>query len=164
MAQTSFLNSDSLNLNLPPVELKLVRRNGILRVFDPLRKNYFIVTPEELVRQSFVAWLINYLHYPSPFMANEIGIRLNETFKRCDTVVFKQDGKPLMIIEYKAPTVNLNQDVFDQIVRYNLVLNAPFLVVSNGIKHYCCKTDLNSFSYSFLTEIPDYNQIKALLS
>lgn len=143
-------------LNLPPANLRIGRGNDILKVFDPLRKKFVVLTPEEYVRQNFVAWLINELHYPQSLIANEIGITLNGTKKRCDTVVFGKDGLPLMIVEYKAPDVTVTQSVFDQIVRYNMVLRARYLAVSNGISHYFCVIDYSSGRYSFLPDIPEY--------
>ena len=89
-------------------------------------------------------------------MANEIGIEVNGKRKRCDTVVFGNDGKPMVIVEYKAPDVTVNQAVFDQIVRYNMTLHADYLVVSNGINHYCCVMDYENGTYHFIPEIPDY--------
>lgn len=145
---------------LPLDDLKIVRRNGVFKVFDPLRKNYYILTEEELVRQSFVSCMINSLGYPMSLMANEISIRLNETHKRCDTVVFSSEGLPLMIIEYKAPSVGLSQEVFNQIVRYNMALKAHFLVVSNGYNSFYCKVDYNSHSIKLLEKMPFYKDIK----
>lgn len=154
-----FPDIDLNKLNLPPAELKIVRRNGVFKVFDRLRKNYFCLTEEEFIRQIFVDWLISTLHYPSSLMANEIGINLNGTKKRCDTVVFSKEAKPLVIVEYKSPKIKINQEVFDQIVRYNMVLDAKYLIVSNGITHYCCKIDNEAGTYSYLTDIPDYLSI-----
>ncbi|MCH5240130.1 MAG: type I restriction enzyme HsdR N-terminal domain-containing protein [Muribaculaceae bacterium] len=151
---------DFSKLIIPPVNLKIVRRNGVFRVFDPLRKEYFCLTEEEFIRQIFVAWMIDNLGYPASLMANEIGIRLNDTFKRCDTVVFNSDGQPLMIIEFKAPKINLNQEVFNQIVRYNMALKAKYLVVSNGYKNYCCKVDYDSNKIQFVEEFPSFRDIK----
>ena len=117
------------------------------------------LTPEEFVRQHFTAWLRDAKHYPASLMANEIGIDVNGTRKRCDTVIFGKDGKPVVIVEYKAPDVAVNQAVFDQIVRYNVALHADYLVVSNGINHYCCVIDYNSGTYHFIPEIPDYTSL-----
>lgn len=128
-------------------------------VYDRLRKSYFCLTDEEFVRQTFVSWLIDGLGYPPSLMANEIGIKLNDTSKRCDTVVFSPEGKPLVIVEYKAPDVTITQEVFDQIVRYNMVLKAEYLMVSNGYTNFCCKVDYDSHSISFLQEIPYYRLI-----
>lgn len=151
-------------LNLPPANLRIGRGNGVLKVYDPLRKKYVTMTPEENVRQHFVSWLVNNLHYPASLIANEIGINLNGTRKRCDTVVFKRDGSPLMIVEYKAPEVSLTQNVFDQIVRYNLCLRANYLVVSNGLRHYICSIDYATGSYNFLPSVPDYYEIRNTLN
>ena len=144
---------------LPPAELKIVRRNGIYKVFDPLRKDYFCLTDEEFVRQVFIRFMIDHLGYPPSIMNNEIGIRLNDTYKRCDTVVFSPDGTPLVIVEYKAPDVLLSQEVFDQIVRYNMALKAKILIVSNGYKNFCCKVDYEDNSINFLKEIPAYSSL-----
>lgn len=155
----SFIEGDSLPpLNLPPAELKFSRGDGVLKIFDVLRKKYVTATPEEYVRQRFVYWLTNSLHYPKSLMANEIGIALNGTRKRCDTVVFNSLGKPFIIVEYKSPDVAVSQKVFDQIVRYNMVLQAKFLVVSNGIHHYCCAIDYPD-SYHFIPNVPDYSEV-----
>lgn len=159
MKGEKFPDIDFSKFILPPAELKIVRRNGVFKVFDPLRKNYFCLTDEEFVRQAFVSWMINHLGYPPSLMANEIGIRLNDTFKRCDTVVFSSDGNPLMIVEYKAPSVDISQEVFNQIVRYNMVLKAEYLVVSNGRKNYCCKVHYDSHDIEFLPEMPTFNHI-----
>ena len=159
MKGKKFPEIDFTRLILPPVELKIVRRNDIFKVFDPLRKKYYILTEEEFIRQIFVNWLIKDLGYPPSIMANEIGIRLNDTYKRCDTVVFTNEGSPLMIIEYKAPCVTINQDVFNQIVRYNMALKAEYLTVSNGYVNYCCKVNYNDNSIIFLEEVPSYKEI-----
>lgn len=147
-------------LNLPPRELRLIRDKDNIKVFDNLRKKYVALTPEEYVRQHFTGWLSDCLHYPPSLMANEIGIELNGTKKRCDSVVFNPDGTPLMIIEYKAPSIEITQAVFDQIVRYNMVLKARYLTVSNGLKHYCCVIDYLRGSYNFIPTVPDYLDIK----
>ena len=146
-------------LNLPPIDdLRTRLEKGILKVFDPLRAKYVAMTPEEFVRQHFTRWMITHLSYPPSLMNNEVSISLNNTKRRCDTVVFRSDGSPLMIVEYKAPTVAVSQDVFDQIARYNMVLKSRYLVVSNGLSHYCCEMDYESGSYSFLREIPVWNR------
>lgn len=150
---------DFEQINLPPCELKIIRSEGVYKIFDRLRKRYFIVTEEEIIRQLFVSWMIDILGYPPSLMNNEIGIILNGTKKRCDTVVFKSNGKPLMIVEYKSPKVKITQEVFDQIARYNMALEADLLVVSNGIQHYCCRMHYESKDYSFLESIPSYKTI-----
>lgn len=130
--------------------------DGVTRIYDPLRKKYVALTPEEFVRQNFTRMLIDELGYPEGLMANEIGLRLNGTRRRCDTVVFDRTGKPLVIVEYKAPAVNITQAVFDQIVRYNMVLHARCLMVSNGRSHYCALVDYDAHTCRFLPSLPDY--------
>lgn len=146
-------------LNIPFQRLRLKEDNNIVKVYDPLRKKYFIVTPEEYVRQQFTSWLRSELNYPASLMANEIGIEYNGTKRRCDTVIFSPNGSRLMIIEYKAPDIAITQNVFDQIVRYNQVLKAKLLTVSNGISHFCCMMDYARNTYKFLPDIPDYLEI-----
>lgn len=141
-------HKDFPTLNLPPVTLKLqTGADGVERVWDPLRKKYVALTPEEWVRQHFVNWLITERKFPASLLGNEVGIHLNGMSRRCDTIAFGRDTKPLVIVEYKAPDVKITQDVFDQIVRYNMVLHAQYLVVSNGLNHYCCRIDYAGNTY-----------------
>ncbi len=151
-------------LNLPPRQLDLRRNSsGNIEIFDPLRRRWLYLTPEEWVRQHFVAHLVGDRHYPPHLMANEVGIELNGLRRRCDSVVWNRtDASPLMILEFKAPDVELTRKVFDQIVRYNMALQAPFLIVSNGLTHYCCRVDCAAGTYAFLAEIPDYPALLAL--
>ncbi len=149
-------------LNLPFTQVKVKEVDNTLKIFDPIRKKYIALTPEEFVRRQFTGWLTDHLGYPVSLMANEIGIELNGTKKRCDTVVFGPDGQRFMIVEYKAPDVNITQEVFDQIVRYNLVLRAGCLTVSNGLSHYCCTVDYDSGRVRFLPNVPDFKTLKML--
>ena len=127
-----------------------------MEIYDTLRRKYVALTPEEWVRQHFVNWLISDKSYPASLMANEASIKLNSLTRRCDTVVYNQLLEPLMIIEYKESNIPVTQGVFDQVVRYNTVLKVKYIVVSNGINHYCCKMDYDKQSYDFLTDIPNY--------
>lgn len=148
-------------LKLPSFDIKLKAdpEKGIVKVFDPLRGKYVTLTPEEYVRQHFVNYLTTHLHYPASMIANEVQIRLNDTARRCDTIVWKRSGEPLMIVEYKAPHVQITQDVFDQIIRYNMVLKVKYLVVSNGMQHFCCVIDYAGGGYHFLPVIPDFREV-----
>lgn len=132
----------------------------MVKLFDPLRGKYVALTPEEYVRRHFTQWLMDEKHYPSSFMANEVSIDVNGAPRRCDTLVFGLDRKPLVVVEYKAPTVTISQDTFDQIARYNLALKARYLIVSNGMNHYCCVLDIASGGYHFIPGVPDWNDIK----
>ena len=150
---------EMLSLNLPSAPLKIADRCGKKYIFDILRKKYVALTPEEWVRQHFVHYLINHLGYPSGLLANEVGINLNGTSKRCDTVLYSSALVPRMIVEYKAPDVNISQQVFNQITRYNIVLRVDYLVVTNGINHYCCKVDYNMGQYTFLPSVPFFSNL-----
>lgn len=150
------------SLNLPKAQLQVrVCDDGVVRVHDPLRGKYVALTPEEWVRQHFVANLIDNLGYPRALMGNEVALTLNGTARRCDTVLFGADGlAPRMIVEYKAPHVEITQKVFDQIVRYNMVLRARWLAVSNGLRHFCCEVDYEHRTCRFLRNFPSYDDLK----
>lgn len=148
-----------LSLNLPKYEAKIERKSEKVRIWDALRRRYVTLTPEEWVRQHFIHFLIGYKHYPSALLANEITLQLNGMKRRCDTVLYDRTMTPRMIIEYKAPHIAIDQKVFDQISRYNLVLRVDYLVVSNGLQHYCCRMNYSDQSYSFLREIPEYGTL-----
>ena len=128
-------------------------------IFDVIRRKYVALTPEEWVRQHFVHYLIEQLGYPQELLANEVEVSLNGTSKRCDTVLYDRDLQARMIVEYKAADVNISQKVFNQIMRYNMVLRVQYLIVSNGLEHYCCKLDYSNNSYEFLSEIPSYDSL-----
>ena len=146
-------------LNLPQYPIKLTRRDGKVFVFDELRKKYVSLTPEEWVRQHFVHYLIRQKGYPPGLVANEISLSLNGTSKRCDTVVYDRQARPRVIIEYKAPQVAITEKVFTQISRYNIILKVDYLIVSNGMQHYCCRMDYATRSCMFISEIPDYDDL-----
>ena len=148
-----------LPLNLPSYPAKILKRNGKNVIFDPLRQQYVALTPEEWVRQHFVHFLTDFKGYPKGLLANEIQLDLNGTKKRCDTVLFNKDLSARMIVEYKAPNIEITQAVFDQITRYNMVLKVEYLIVSNGIRHYCCRIDYNTMKYTFLPDIPSYTEL-----
>ena len=148
-----------LSLNLPSYEPKISEREGKRFIFDILRKKYIALTPEEWVRQNFVHFLINFKGFPKGLLANEVTIKLNNTIKRCDTVLYSRDMSAKLIVEYKAPHINITQAVFDQITRYNMVLKVDYLIVTNGINHYCCKIDYINNSYSFIKDIPSYDTL-----
>lgn len=128
-------------------------------MFDILRRRYVALTPEEWVRQHFVHFLIQHKGYPTALLGNEIPLKVGLMQKRCDSVLYGRDTNPVMILEYKAPSVNITQKVFDQICRYNITLRVPYLVVSNGIQHYCCHVDYEKGTYSFLPDIPSYEDL-----
>ncbi len=151
-----------VELNLPEFEYKVKKReDGSWAIWDRLRERWVALTPEEWVRQHFVEWLITDKDFPAALMGNEVSLTQNGISRRCDTVVGDRTGQPLVIVEYKAPSINITQNVFDQIVRYNMVLKARYLMVSNGLVHYCCQIDYEKNSYRFLEEIPCYDSLVA---
>lgn len=148
-----------LALNLPTFKVKMKDDAAKKMIFDIIRRKYVVLTPEEWVRQHFVHYLIEQLGYPRELLSNEVEVTLNATSKRCDTVLYDRDLKARMIIEYKATDVPITQKVFNQIMRYNMALHVEYLVVSNGIDHYCCRIDYATNSYVFLSEIPSYDKL-----
>ena len=143
-------------LNLPQYEIKIGEKNGKRTIFDFLRRKYVTLTPEEWVRQHFTHYLTDHKGYPKGLMGNEVELRVGEKRLRCDTILYNKQGQPQMIIEYKAPTIQIQQKTFDQISVYNLLLHVDYLIVSNGLQHYCCKMDYENQKYLFLQDIPDY--------
>lgn len=148
-----------LELNLPTYDKKITLKDDKPFILDVIRRQYVALTPEEWVRQHFVHYLIEHKGYPQSLMANEVQLKLNGMSRRCDSVVYDRSLKPRVIVEYKAPTVNITQQVFDQICRYNMVLQVDYLIVSNGLVHYCCKIDYSTCSYTFLEEVPCWKEL-----
>lgn len=148
-------------LSFPAARLRVERDDAVgLRVYDPLRGKWVALTPEEWVRQHFTSWIVNFKGYPAGLTVNEVSLSLNRTSRRADTVVFDHQGEPLMVIEYKAPSVKLTQRVFDQILRYNIVFRTRYLVVTNGLSLYCCRIDdPDSGAFTFLTDFPAYQDL-----
>lgn len=148
-----------IELNLPSYDVKLKKRGDDIFVWDVIRSKYIFLTPEEWVRQHFVNYLITEKKYPQALIANEKQIKLNSQCKRCDTIVYNRELSPLVIVEYKSPDVAINQQVFDQIIRYNFVLKVKYLIVSNGLSHYCCAVDYEKQVCTYLNDIPSYPEL-----
>ena len=146
-------------LNLPQYEINITEKDGKQLIFDFLRRKHVTLTPEEWVRQHFTHYLVEHKGYPKGLLGNEIELRIGEKKLRCDSILYHKDAKPQIIIEYKAPRVQIQQKTFDQISAYNLLLHVDYLIVSNGLQHYCCKMDYERQSYQFLEDIPDYETI-----
>ncbi len=143
-------------LNLPTYNFKLKNSQNKTLIFDKLRKKYVVLTPEEWVRQHFVHFLIDKKNYPETLIAIEKQLTINNLKKRTDILIFNTNGNPEIIIECKAPSVKISQETFDQIARYNIKLNAKFLIVTNGITHFYCQMDFNNKTYIFLKDFPSY--------
>jgi hypothetical protein len=146
-------------LNLPQYEIKISEKDGKRMIFDFLRRKYVALTPEEWVRQHFVHFLIEHKGYPKGLIGNEIELQIGAKRLRCDSILYNKMAQPQMIIEYKAPTIPIQQKVFQQISTYNLLLKVDYLIVSNGIQHYCCKMDYDNQKYLLLKDIPKYEKL-----
>ncbi|MDR2231674.1 MAG: type I restriction enzyme HsdR N-terminal domain-containing protein [Tannerella sp.] len=146
-------------LNLPNYQKKLTHADGKTFIYDTVRRKKVVLTPEEWVRQHFVNYLITEKNYPKERIANEVTVSLNGMTRRCDTVVYNRYLEPVAIVEYKAPTVPISQDVFEQITRYNICLRVKILIVTNGLEHYCCRVNDDGLTYTYLKEVPEYGEI-----
>ncbi len=149
-----------MDLNLPEYSFKILHsEEGKKQIFDESRRKYVALTPEEWVRQNFLQYMVSELDYPVSLISVEKGLKVNSMQKRFDAVVFNRNGKPLMLLEFKAPEVKITQKVMEQISRYNLSLNVNYLLVSNGMQHFCCYIDKKSNEIQFLREIPVFNTL-----
>lgn len=147
------------DVNLPAYPYKIRHVEGKTQIFDSLRRRYVALTPEEWVRQHFVNYLITEKGYPKGRLVNEAVIDLNGQVRRCDSLLYDRELRPLVIMEYKAPAVPINQSVFEQISAYNWVLHANYLMVSNGLVHYCCAIDYERHIIQFIETIPAYHEL-----
>ena len=143
-------------LNFPRYTFRFKNSENKPFIFDPVRKKFVRLTPEEWVRQHTLNYLINHYNYPLSLINVEKEMRLHGTKKRYDIVVFNSDGSINIIVECKAPEVPVTQTTFDQIARYNLALESTYLMVTNGLQHYYCLLDYTEEKYVFLKEIPAY--------
>jgi hypothetical protein len=143
-------------LNFPAYPLRTRLQNNRTEVFDIVRKRWFVLTPEEWVRQHVLHYLITDKAYPATLLAVEKSITVNKLKKRCDIVAFDTQARPLLVVECKATDVAITQAVFDQIARYNLTLGVQILLVTNGLQHFCCSMDHEAQQYVFLKELPRF--------
>ncbi len=150
---------NAYRFNLPPKNLKLRRQNDKVEVLDVLRKKWLVLTPEEEVRQQFVHYMMDEKKYPAGLLAIEYSLRVNSLKRRADVVAFNRFGHPLLLVECKAPSVKIDQKVFDQIARYNLSMKVDYLIVTNGLEHFCCQLDFQNNKYHFLQDIPLFDEI-----
>ncbi|MEJ6792599.1 MAG: type I restriction enzyme HsdR N-terminal domain-containing protein [Lacinutrix sp.] len=145
-------------LNFPKYSFRFKNSENKVSIFDAIRKKFVILQPEEWVRQHCVQYLIEEKHYPKSLINVEKELKVNNLKKRYDIVIFNKDGSIHLIVECKAPKIKIKQDTFDQVARYNLALNATYLMVTNGLNHYYCVMDFKAEKYTFLKEIPDYKK------
>lgn len=136
--------------------LRLSKNEAATWVFDPVRRKNVVLTPEELLRQLVLLYLLESKKYPANRIRSEIGLTLNGRPKRCDIAVFDAALKPWLIVECKSPKVALTQAAFEQAARYNLQFRAPFLAVTNGLATYSCALDFEVGSFTFMADFPEY--------
>ena len=146
-------------LNLPEYSFRIKTTEGKSYIFDSLRKKYVRLTPEEWVRQNFVQFLIAEKNYSVSLITVEAAVKVNGNPQRADLVVFDRSGNPALVAEFKAPEIKISQQTFDQIVRYNMQLKVKFLIVSNGLDHFCCQINYAENSYLYLAEIPNFSDL-----
>ena len=141
-------------LNFPVYSFRFKNSENKVAIFDEIRKKFILLTPEEWVRQHTVQFLLQDKKFPKSYINVEKLIKINDLSKRYDIVVFQPNGDIFLLIECKAPEVPISQNTFDQIARYNLVLKAKYLMVTNGLNHYFCQMDFENEKYIFLNELP----------
>lgn len=142
-----------LKLNFPEYSFRFKNRENKRLIFDPIRKKYIVLTPEEWVRQHALQYLIQEKGFSASLINVEKQLILNNTKKRYDIVIYNPDGSIFLIVECKAPSIEITQETFDQIARYNLVTKATYLMVTNGLSHYYCQMDYEQQRYIFLKDI-----------
>lgn len=145
-----------ISISFPPPDFRIVAQNGQDMIFDPFRKKYVVLTPEEWVRQNFLNYLVKSREYPGALMSIEKEMNLGELRKRCDIVVYSREAEPWMIVECKEMGVPLGMPVLEQIVRYHMALPVPFLVITNGTHTWCCRLNPGEANWEFVAELPDY--------
>jgi len=147
-------------LNLPEYDIRQRSEGGQQYIFDQFRKKYVVLTPEEEVRQRFARYLVDRMGYPGSLMQTEVTLKWNEMTRRCDILVHKPAGVPALLVECKAPGVAITRGTFDQAARYNMAFRLRYLMVTNGLKHYCCYLDFENQQVQFLDGIPSYESLQ----
>jgi hypothetical protein len=146
-------------LNLPTYFFNTKSENGLEYIFDGIRRKFVRNTPEEWVRQNFLRYMIEEKKFPAALISVESEFKLNKLKKRTDIMIHNRNGEVRAIVECKAPEVPVTTEVFNQIIRYNLVFKVPFILITNGLVHYCCKLNLENGQYQFLKEVPVYEDL-----
>jgi hypothetical protein len=151
-------------LNFPPFEFKLRNLNNRQEIFDPVRHKFVTLTPEEWVRQHLISYLSQIKGYPISIIGVEKQMMLNKMPKRFDLVIFKRNGAPLLLAECKAPGVEITEKAFDQAARYNMLLQAEYFLITNGLEHYPCRIDYENKQYIFIEDVPNFSDLSFLKS
>ncbi|MFC2112740.1 type I restriction enzyme HsdR N-terminal domain-containing protein [Bacteroidota bacterium] len=148
-------------LNLPTYSFSLKSEGNRSFIFDAIRRKYVVLTPEEWVRQHFIQYLVRERGFPASLITVEKELSFNRMKKRTDILAHTRQGEPVLLVECKAPDVPVSAAVFDQIGLYNLSLKVPFLIVTNGMKHYCCQFNPSNNGYDFIDHIPGWEEVQS---
>lgn len=146
-------------LNLPEYYFKLKNKDGLTSIFDEFRRKWVKLTPEEWVRQHFLRYLVEELGYPFSLIALERKINVGGFSLRFDAVIYDKDASILVLLEFKAPQIKLERNVFDQANTYNTKIKAPFLMISNGNDHYFSRVDHENNHISISKILPKFELI-----
>jgi hypothetical protein len=149
-----------IKLNLPEYEIKIKTECNNAYLFDIVRKKYILFSPEEWVRQNFLHYLVYEKKFPVSLISIEHYLIINKFSRRCDIVLFDNNAKPLIIVECKSPNVKISQKTFNQAAGYNMKLNVKFLILTNGLLHYCCKIETGGNNIINMLEIPSYDYFR----
>ncbi len=145
-------------LNLPQFDVKIKKEEGKVLIFDGIRKNFFLLTPEEWVRQHFLRLLIDHYKYPRALIKVETGLRYNKLLKRSDIIIYDREGKPFLLVECKSADQKINQSSFDQASVYNMTIKARYIAITNGLKTFCCKISQETKKYEFIPDLPQMSE------
>lgn len=143
-------------LNLPPYQFNIQIKGNAKTIFDSVRKKHIVLTPEEWVRQNFVQFLIKEKACPASLIAIEMGLKYNQRQKRADIIVYNKQGNPQLIVECKSTKIKITQETFDQVAQYNMAFKVKYLIVTNGLQHYCCEMNYKDNSFQYLETIPSF--------
>jgi hypothetical protein len=155
MIDAFYFNLNMLKLSLPEFQCNIRKNEGKIEIFDIIRKKYVILQPEEWVRQHIIHLLINHLNYPKSLIKVESGLNYNRLSKRTDVVAYNSNGTCQLLVECKSFKVKINQTALDQMSIYNSTLKSKYLLLTNGINHYCCELTEQG-DYRFIDDIPSY--------
>lgn len=147
------------SLNLPTYSFKIKSLDNKKYIFDSFRKKFLQLTPEEWVRQNFAQYLVHERSYPAGRIVLEKSLKYNKLNKRCDILVYNKEGEPVLLVECKAPEIKIVSSIFDQIAIYNVNFKVKYLIVTNGLNHYCAQVNFTKKSIDFLNEIPEYEKL-----
>jgi hypothetical protein len=143
-----------IKIAFPEPAFRTRNQQGQMELFDEIRKTWIRITPEEWVRQNFIQWLIKVMRYPSAMISVEKELNLGELKKRFDILIYSKSHQPWMMIECKAPEVELSEKTIMQILRYNMSIPVPYLVITNG--HYCYAACIIDGKTDWINELPEF--------